>query len=81
VARIARWPRLQEGILKVSHARYQRPECQNVMAGHAIQSLDRFFEHIQSKKRVLAFVEAELANPRPATRKKAERFLRKWAGR
>jgi hypothetical protein len=29
---------------------------------------------------VLAFVETQLNNPRPATRKKAEKFWTKWAG-
>lgn len=71
--------RIARKILKVSHARYQRPECRNVAAGHAIQSLDRFFQHIRKQKPVLAFVQAELANSRPATRRKAEKFCKKWA--
>jgi hypothetical protein len=71
--------RIAKEILQVSRAQYATPECRNVAAGHAIQALDRFFEHIPKKRPVLAFVESELANPRPATRKKAERFLEKWA--
>jgi hypothetical protein len=71
--------RIAKEILKVSRAHYATPECRNVAAGHAIESLDRFFEHVQKKKPVLAFVESELANPRPATRKKAEKFLKKRA--
>ena len=73
--------RIARAILQVSHAHYATPECRNVAAGHAIQALDRFFEQIPQKKPLLAFVEAELANPRPATRKKAEKFLKKRARR
>ena len=72
--------RIAREIVKVSHARYATPECRNVAAGHAIQALDRFFEHIQEKTPVLEFVESQLENPRPATRKKAEKFWMKWAG-
>ncbi len=66
--------RIAKEILKVSRAQLRHPGCRNVAAGHAIQALDRFFEHIPKKKPVLAFVESELANPRPSTRKKAEKF-------
>jgi hypothetical protein len=72
--------RIAQEILKVSHAHYATTECRNVAAGHAVQSLDRFFEHIRNKEPVLEFVESQLDNPRPATRKKAEKFWGKWAG-
>ena len=72
--------RIAREIVKVKHARYATPECRNIAAGHAIQALDRFFEHIQKKQPALAFVEAELNNSRPATRRKAEKFWAKWAG-
>jgi hypothetical protein len=71
--------RIAREILKVSRAEYATPECRNIAAGHAIQALDRFFDHLPKKKPVLDFVESELANPRPATRKKAEKFCRKRA--
>jgi hypothetical protein len=72
--------RIAKEIVKVNRARYATPECRNVAAGHAIQALDCFFEHIQNKEPVLEFVAAQLGNPRPATRKKAEKFWAKWAG-
>ena len=71
--------RIAREIIKVSRAHYATPECRNVAAGHAIHALDRFFEHIPKKAPVLAFVGLQLTNPRPATRKKAERFRAKWA--
>jgi hypothetical protein len=71
--------RIAHEILKVKRARYATPECRHVAAGHAIQSLDRFFEHVTEKAPVLEFVESQLRSPRPATRKKAEKFWHKWA--
>jgi hypothetical protein len=73
--------RLARAIVEVRHAHYQRPECRQVAAGHAIQALDRFFHHVQRKEIILAFVAAQLESPRPATRRKAKRFLAKWKRR
>jgi len=70
--------RIAAGILKVSRARYATPECRNVAIGHAIESLNQFFPHIQNQKTVVAFVEAQLKNSRPATRKQAGEFLKRW---
>jgi len=71
------------GILVVSHGKYETEECRNVAIGHAIQSLGRFPKGIQRQAAVLRFVRRQLDNPRPATRRKAEKFLKKWedAGR
>jgi hypothetical protein len=63
-------------ILKVRHARYAGPECHNVAVGHAIVALGRFFQHVERKAAVLSLVAEARENPRPATRKKAEKF---WA--
>lgn len=75
-------PRLAEtlaaGILAVGRARYETDECRNVAIGHAIQPLDRFYESIPRKGAVVGFVRRQLDNPRPATRRKAEKFLKRW---
>jgi hypothetical protein len=73
--------RIAKEILKVERASYQRPECHNVAMGHAIKSFDRFFRHVKNQRSVVAFVTRQLDNPRPATRKKAERFLKRWAAK
>lgn len=70
--------RIATELLKVEGASYATAECLNVALGHAIGSFDRFFGQLRRKKRVLDFVRRQLDNPRPATRKKAERFLRRW---
>ena len=69
-------------ILKVEKARYERkgkpsPECRNVAIGQAIDSFDKFFEQIDDKKSVIAFVKRQLKNTRKSVVKKAERFIRK----
>ena len=65
-------------ILEVERATYATPECRNVAIGHAIASLDRLFPIIADKRAVQRFVSRQRNNTRPPTRKKAERFLRKW---
>jgi hypothetical protein len=73
--------RMVKKILQVERASYQRPECRNVAIGHAIQSFDKLFCHVRNRKPVLAFVARQLDNPRPATRKKAGKFLKRWAAK
>jgi len=70
--------RISAEILKVERASYRTPECRNVAIGHALQSLDRFFPHVTQPGPVIEFVQRQLTNPRPATRRKAERFLKRW---
>jgi hypothetical protein len=69
--------RISRELLKVETATYATPECRNVAAGHAIRALGRFFELLRRRAPVLAFVRRQLNNPRQATRRHAERFLRR----
>jgi len=71
---------LAKAILGVRQAVYETEECRNVAMDHAILALGRFYHLIEDKAAVLRFVRAELENPRPATRAKAEAFLRRHAG-
>jgi HEAT repeat protein len=68
---------LAQAILGVRHAVYEREECHNVAAGHAMKALERFYGLIEDKAAVRRFVRAQLENPRPATRAKAQAFLKK----
>ena len=70
--------RIVKETLKVERASYRTPECRDVAIGHAIKSFDRLWEHVRNRRPVLAFVKRQLDNPRPATRKKAEKFLQRW---
>lgn len=69
--------RIVDDILKVEKARYATPECRNVAMGHAIEALSKIFERAKRKDRILRFIEKQTGNARNATRKKAERFLKK----
>jgi hypothetical protein len=71
--------RIARAILGVSEAQYQTDECRNVAAGHALQSLGRFFDLFEDQPAVVAFARAQLGNRRPSTRRKAEEFLKKHA--
>jgi hypothetical protein len=68
--------RIARAILGVSQAHYKTDECVNVAAGHALQSLGRFFDLIEDKRAVVAFARKQLSNTRSATRRKAEAFLK-----
>lgn len=68
-------------ILSLERAKYLHkgklsPECRNVVCGHAIDSFGKFFDKINEKEKVVAFVRTQLKNSRPSVRKKAERFLK-----
>jgi hypothetical protein len=67
-------------LLRVEEARYQTSECRNVALGHAILALEQFFPYINDRARVLAMARRQVRNPRNATRRKAEKFLKHdWA--
>ena len=53
-------------------------ECKNLIKGKAILSFDEYIDEFKDKKKIIQFVRNELQNTRPVTRKKAEKFLKKW---
>ena len=53
-------------------------ECKNLIKGKAILSFDEYIDEFKDKEKIIQFVRNELQNTRPATRKKAEKFLKKW---
>ncbi len=54
-------------------------ECQNILLGKTILAFNSYFDQINNnnKTKVISFVRRQLNNTRPATRKKAEKFLKK----
>jgi hypothetical protein len=69
--------RIATEVLKVARACYQTPECRNIAIGHAIRAFGEFLGLIENREPVLAFVRSQIKNSRPATRKKAEQFLKR----
>lgn len=71
--------RIAAEVLKVAAARYQTPECRNVAIGHAILALGGILPLLRHPTPVVQFVRKQIRNRRPATRKKAEQFLRSYS--
>jgi len=53
-------------------------ECKRVIAEKTVESLDLFFDRIDTKDKVISFVKRHLNSPRKTLKTKAENFLRKW---
>ena len=68
--------RIVRAILGTERARYKTDECRNIALGHAIKALGAMSDEVRHSPEVTAFVTRQIENPRPATRKKAEQFLR-----
>lgn len=76
-------PRIVEKMLAVQKARYKHkgkpsPECRNVAIGAAIDSFARFYEVIENKEPVIAFVKKQRKNSRPQVVAKAGKFLKQF---
>ena len=72
--------RIAAEVLKVAAARYQTPECRNVAIGHAIVALGAILPLLCDPAPAMRFVRRQLKNSRPATRRKAEQFLKAYPG-
>ena len=53
-------------------------ECKNIIKGKAILSFEEYFEEYKNKEKIIQFAQKEFKNTRSATRKKAEKLIRKW---
>jgi hypothetical protein len=69
--------RVVDEIFKVEKARYQTPECRDIALGHVIEAFGMLFKQSKRQERILKLVKKQLKNPRHATRKKAEKFVKK----
>lgn len=52
-------------------------ECRNVLVGKATVVFNQLFAEMENKREVLGFVRRQLKSTRSATKKKAEKFLKK----
>lgn len=74
-------PKLTDELLKVeniSTTPHLTEECKRVIAQATIKSLDSFFDKVEQKERVIAFVRLHLDSPREKLRTAAENFIKKW---
>jgi len=82
-------PELREAItneiLKVEKAEFfnkglPSPECRNIAIGQAIDMFDQIYDFIGPKSKVRNFVKRQISNTRNQVAKRAERFMKKYAG-
>ncbi len=74
-------PKITDELLKVeniSTTPHLTEECKRVIAQATIKSLDLFFDKVEQKERVIAFVRSHLDSPREKLRTAAENFIKKW---
>ena len=74
-------PKITDELLKVedlSIGPHLTEECKRVIAQQTIKTLDSFFDRIEQKEKVIAFVKAHLDSSRKSLRTAAENFLEKW---
>ena len=64
-------------LLKVEHYDYDTDECRNIAMGKVIEAIGSYSSQLKDKKAVIEFAQRQTKNTRNATRKKAERFLKK----
>ena len=74
-------PKITEKLLTVENLSvtpHLTDECKRVIAEAAIGAFDLFFDKVEQKEKVLAFVERQLNSSRKHLSVKAESFLKKW---
>lgn len=70
-------PKITTELLKIDHTLHST-ECKNILKGKAILSFSKYYDQLKKKNHVLNFIKKQLKNRRPATKKKAEKFLKKY---
>ena len=70
-------PKITSELLKIDQTSHST-ECKNILKGKAILSFQKYFEQVKDQEQILKFVKKQLKSRRPATKKKAERFLKKY---
>jgi hypothetical protein len=69
--------RIAQTLLQVEKAKYQNAACRNIALGQVIKTAGQFFDQIKDKEPVVKLIRRQLKNSRNATKKVAEKFLRK----
>ncbi len=72
--------RVTRAILRAEHLTYETPECRNIVLGHAVNALGTYVPRPPEGRDIVSFLERTARNPRPATRKKALKFLGRRTG-
>ena len=74
-------PKITEQLLKIENLKttpHLTDECKRVIAEHAINSFNMYFDRVKNKEKVLSFVKKHVNSSRKKLKIKAEEFLDKW---
>jgi hypothetical protein len=74
-------PKITDELLKVQNisiSPHLTQECKRVIAQQTIKSFNLFFDRVENKEKVLAFVRSCFGSPRKKLRTAAETFIEKW---
>lgn len=69
---------ITDEFLEVEHYTYDTDECHNIALGKVIIAISSYFDRLKDGKIVIEFVERQTRNKRNATKKKAEKFFKKY---
>jgi len=75
LAKPGRRKRITQELLNIEHYAYESEECRNIALGKVVQALGLYSTNKSPDAHVVEFVRRQTNNTRPATRKKAEKFL------
>jgi len=75
-------PEITRRLLAVTANTYYRknqpsPECKNILLGHVLDSLDRYYDQAKAQDQILDFARALTDNSRAAVARRARKFLEK----
>jgi hypothetical protein len=68
---------ITEELLKVEDYNFDTEECRNIALGKVIVALDSYSEKMKDTRAVIEFAKRQTRNRRNATKKKAERLLKR----
>jgi len=75
-------PNLQNKItselLKVEKIPLPTEECRNILLGKVVLSFSQYIDQVKDKEKMISLAKEQLNSTRNATRKKAEKFLKKF---
>lgn len=71
--------RITRELLNVQHYAYETEECHNIVLGKVVEAFGSYSGRLNHNNEMLAFVRRQTENSRSATRKKAEKLLKKFA--
>ena len=65
-------------LLQIRTNEYETKECKEILKGQAVDLFYKFFEKLPQKEKIKTFVRESLNSNRNSTKKKAEKFMKKY---